>query len=182
MQALQKIQQLTKFINPKNLKKLVKPQKLFAFIISFLQKYKLCFDNAHNSDSQNPSCFPNNNEKQIDYVIVYKKEQVVDDKPKGQGKEKKGDHDDSDDDDGKKKTEEKDSEKLTKDEYKSKKKARKAFLKKLEEEEDFECERLQLKTGDDESEVFILLHCKLKRLFKEAENTKLQMRINNVKK
>lgn len=165
----------------------ISPGKILAFLLSVFRTFQLdsTLDAALNPTrlSQIPNCFPNDNTKRIDYVIVYKSE-----KPKNKTEKK---DDDKADDDEKKDENNEDEEKNDNEESENnreerkkrrfRKKTRKAFLKKLK-EEGFEVERLQWDgdDNDEETQVFILLHCSLKRLFEEAENAKLQMRLNNV--
>lgn len=170
----------------KKIKK-ISPGKILAFLLSIFRTFQLdsTLDAALNPTrlSQIPNCFPNDNTKRIDYVIVYKSE-----KPKNKTAKKDDDKADDDKKEEGEDEEKNDSEELenNKEERKKRrfrKKTRKAFLKKLK-EEGFEVERLQWDGDDDdeETQVFVLLHCSLKRLFEEAENAKLQMRLNNVDK
>lgn len=151
----------------------IKPGKLLTFILTIFQRYRLNLESSHSQLSQLPNCFPNDNTKRIDYVIVYKKDQQNQSEKKSKPDAESGEENEEKDEKDEVASKEKE-----KKERKFRKKTRKLFIKQLK-EEGFDVERLQW--VGDECEVFILLHCSLKRLFEEAENTKLQMRLNNVK-
>lgn len=127
---------------------------------------------------QIPTHFPNDNSKHIDYVIAYKREVLRDERANGTGPGIAAVA-------GEAANETRAAEEASKRREQNqavinRKRIRKLFLKKVE-DEGFEVEKLAWIDKDvDEDWIYILLHCKLERLFKEAEKINLQMRINNV--
>lgn len=120
---------------------------------------------------QIPTYFPNDSTKRIDYVIAYKRD-ITKLAENGQAEGITASQNGA--------AEEASRNEQQRKEIKIRKKTRKIFLKKVE-AEGFETEKLEWLDQDAEDDmVYILLHCKLERLFKEAEKNKLQLRISNV--
>lgn len=106
---------------------------------------------------QIPSHFPNDNTKRIDYVITYKYEHKLLDQDEANLNV----------------TQRKQRTRLM-----EKENIRVKFLEKLREEQ-FEIDVVKFEFNH-EIHNYVLLHCKIDRLFEEAERVKLEMRLNNV--
>ena len=107
---------------------------------------------------QKISSFPNQNHKNIDYVIVYEKHN------KAHDESKKENHKESSNDESKKM---------------KKEKVIKAFFDELKAQK---IEVYEIKTNEkDSNEHFCLLHCPTERLLQEAENSRLEIILKNVR-
>lgn len=110
-------------------------------------------------EPQIPTHFPNDNSKRIDYVISYKYNRKYGDNAT---------------------TATADQNNLSEEERKhlEKQAIRQNFLQKLH-QEGFDVTTIRWR-ADDVVHVYLLLYCRVERLFDEAERTKLEMRLNNV--
>lgn len=115
--------------------------------------------------------FPNDNSKRIDYVVAYKYDRKHDHQQpvaaNGGGQQQQQHSIDVDSD-----------ARRERDEFEEREDLRRKFVLKLQ-EEGFDVEFLRRNHSDYVS-VYMLLHCNVERLLKEAERTKLEMRLNNV--
>lgn len=104
--------------------------------------------------------FPNDNSKRIDYVILYKYEKKLDEN-------RETDRDDSE-------------MRKTREEFGQKEALRQKFIHRLQ-EEGFNVAPLR-RNHRDRVDIYLLLNCSIERLLDEAEKSKLEMRLKNVRK